>query len=129
MGNHVAGQAIEKAATILVARRKPGETALALLDQACKGHHNTDAEFESTDPDELSQVHPEYANSTDPHPKAPLGMLLLEAFAPNGVADQARYAPMLGSEDPDDDGEAEDAAYELWRTEVYEPFKARYGFC
>lgn len=129
MGNHVAGRAIEQAATLLVSRRQPGETALALLDKACKGHRNTDAEFESTDPDNPDQVHPEYGNSTDPHPKAPLGMLMLEAFAPNGVADQPRYAAMLGSDDPDDDGEAEEAAYDLWSAEVYEPFRARYGFC
>lgn len=128
MGNHVAGRAIEQAAALLLANRKPGETALQLLDAACTGHRNTDAEFESTNPNDPDQVHPEYASSTDPHPKAALGMLMVEAFAPGGRAALSRYAPMLGSDDPDDDGEAEDAAYDLWRAEVYEPFRARYGF-
>lgn len=133
MGNHAAGYAVGQAAELALSRRQPGETALALLDRACKGHHNTDAEFESTDPDEPHQVHPDYSQVTDPHPMAALGMLMVEAFAPNGLADLPRYTAMLGydPEAPDVDAAeaASDAAYGLWDVEVNEPFRARYGFC
>ncbi len=44
-------------------------------------------------------------------------MLMLEAFAPNGVADRERYDR--------DDEEAEDE----WWDEVVVPFRKRYDFC
>lgn len=130
MGNHAAGKAIGLAAELALSRRRPGETALALLDAACRGYHGADAEFEAEDPNNPGQVHPEFGDYRDPHPKAALGMLMLEAFAPNGVTDLARYAPMLGT-DPlnDPDQAAQDAAYDLWAAEVDDPFSRRYGFC
>ena len=47
---------------------------------------------------------------------------MLEAFAPNGIADQQRYAPGF---DDRDDGTALDALYD----EVERPFSTRYDFC
>lgn len=124
MGNHAAGKAIGLAAELALSRRQPGDTALGLLDAACRGHRGCDAEFESEDPDNPGQVHPDFMDYCDPHPKAALGMLMLEAFAPNGVADLTKYAPMLTDKGPDGD-----AACDLWWAEVYEPFRQRYGFC
>ena len=59
-----------------------------------------------------------------PHPKAALGMLMVEAFAPNGLADLDRYRPMLEDVDP----EAGEAADDAWWAEVCEPFRLRYEF-
>lgn len=133
MGNHIAGYAIGLAAELALATRQPGETALELLDRSCEAHRGIDAEFESTNPKNPDQVHPDFALNTDPHPKAALGMLMVEAFAPNGLADLPRYEAMLGcEEDAEDQDAAEaacDAAYDLWDAEVYQPFRARYGFC
>lgn len=130
MGNHAAGKAVGLAAELALSRRRPGETALDLLDAACRGYHGTDAEFEAEDPDNPGRVHPEFGDYRDPHPKAALGMLMLEAFAPNGVADLARYAPMLGTCSQDEEAQAaQDAAYDLWSAEVDEPFTRRYRFC
>lgn len=90
-----------KMAEVLVSRRLPGESAIDLLDKICKPYANTDAEFESEDPENLGCVHPDFDSYTDPLPKAALGMLMLEAFALNGVADRERYEPMFDSDHPD----------------------------
>lgn len=127
MGNHVAGRAVGLAAEQALRARQPGETALDLLDRVCVTYRGTDAEFESMDPNDPDSIHPEFEKYTDPHPKAALGMLMLEAFAPNGVADLGLYDAMLGSEE-DDDGEAEFLACERWSADVNEPFRKRYGF-
>lgn len=123
MGNHSAGYAMEQAAVDAVARRHPDESALSILDRICEPWRDCDAEFESTDPNNPDCVHPDFDKSTDPHPMASLGMLMLEAFAPNGVADLERYRPML-----DGDGDAEETACDAWWAEVYDPFKQRYNF-
>lgn len=124
MGNHAAGRAMEQAALEAVARRQPGESALGILDRICEPWRNCDAEFESTDPNDPDCVHPEFDQSIDPHPKAALGMLMLEAFAPNGLADLDRYRPMLDADDAD-----EAVACDAWWAEVYTPFRQRYEFC
>lgn len=117
MGNHYAGNAMGKQAQLLMANRPPGMTALQLLDLICEPHRGCDAEFESEDPDRPGHVHPEFPDWCFPHANAGLGMLLLEAFAPNGVADLGRFST--------DDEEAQDA----WWDEVVVPFRKRYDFC
>ncbi len=123
MGNHTVGQAIERAAIDAKKSRRPGESALDILDRICNPYRNCDAEFESTDQNNPDCVHPDCDDSRHPHPSMALGMLLLEAFAPNGVADAERYRPML-----DGTGEAEEMACDAWWAEVREPFSARYNF-
>ena len=123
MGNHAVGQAIDRAAQQAVLSRKPGERALDILDRMCTPFRGADAEFESTNPDNSDQVHPEFDDCRHPHPKAALGMLLIEAFAPNGLADLERYSPMLS------DGPDADNACDLWWEEIREPFASRYEFC
>jgi hypothetical protein len=124
MGNHAAGQAVGLAAEHALSVRLPGEGALAILDRVCLKYQGSDAEFESEDPANPGASHPDYYSYTDPHPKAALGMLMVEAFAPNGLADLPTYAAML-----DDAGDEEEAAYEKWEAEVEEPFRRRYRFC
>jgi len=114
------GQAAERA----VLARKAGETALSILDSICTLYRGCDAEFESVDPNNPDQVHPAFNDYTDPHPLAALGMLMIEAFAPNGVVDQPRYEPMMDANHPD-----EEVAYDAWDAEVYKPFNERYRFC
>jgi hypothetical protein len=124
MGDHHIGREMGLKAEAALAKRRPGATALDMLDRICEPHRGRDAEFESEDPRVPGNVHPEFDNYTDPHPKAALGMLMLEAFAPGGVAAMDRYDGM-GSDDPDED----EAATDRWFAEVYEPFRERYGFC
>lgn len=124
MGNHVAGRAIGLAAEHARLTRKPGDTAIELLDRVCARYRGADAEFEAEDPNHPDQVHPDYDDYTDPHPGAALGMLMVEAFAPNGLQDLPRYAAML-----DGVGEEEEAAFDAWAAEVEDPFRRRYGFC
>mgnify|MGYP003430721545 FL=1 len=124
MGNHVAGQAIGQAAELAIATRKSGETALGILDRICKKYRGSDAEFEAEDPEAPGNVHPDYGDYRDPHPQCALGRLMVEAFAPAGLEDLSRYAPMLDADDP-----LEEAAYDAWAAEVEAPFSKRYGFC
>lgn len=123
MGNHAVGFAVGPQAEDALRARQPGETALAILDRICGRWRNTDAEWESFDPTNPDCVHPEFDHFTDPHSKAALGVLMVEAFAPNGLADLPRYAPMLDA----DDTNAETAC-DAWWAEVYTPFKQRYNF-
>lgn len=131
MGNHAVGKAVGPQAEEAVRARQPGESALAILDRLCNPWRNTDAEWESADPANPTCVHPEFDQYTDPHPKAALGMLLVEAFAPNGLADLPRYQYMVptlrGPGEPDDE-DKDIAACDAWREEVYEPFNQRYNF-
>lgn len=130
MGNHVAGKAIGLLAQTLWERRQPGETALELLDQACAGYRNCDAEFEAEDPNNPGHDHPEYCSYTDPHPKAGLGMLIVEAFSPNGVVDLPKYEAMLiGDDGSEGAAEREEVACDLWWAGPYAQFRKRYGFC
>lgn len=123
MGNHTVGLAIGRAAEAAVATRRPGETAISILDRICEPYRGTDAEFESEDPARNGYVHPEFDDYRDPHLKAALGMLLLEAFAPNGIADLPRYQPMITESGP-----AEEVACDAWWEEIRAPFAARYEF-
>lgn len=122
MGNHTAGNAMGKQAQAMFQSRPQGMTAMQILDLICEPHRGCDAEFEAEDPNRPGYVHPEFDDWRDPHPKAGLGMLMVEAFAPNGVADFERYAPAF---DERDDEEALDA----WYAEVQDPFRKRYEFC
>jgi hypothetical protein len=124
MGNHAVGHSMQRLAEEAM-RNRNGESAMDILDRICSPYRGTDAEFESEDPDRPGYVHPEYGDATDPHPKAALGMLMVEAFAPNGLSDLPRYAPMV---DDSADAAAEETACDAWWAEVYDPFKARYGF-
>jgi hypothetical protein len=128
MGNHTAGDLINAYATQFAAQRTDGETALDVLDKAVKAAKSSsgftpDVEFEASDPDRPGYTHPEFTFWTDPHPKAVLGMLMVEAFAPNGLADLPKYTPASDSEEDSDD------AYDLWETEVGSPFNRRYELC
>ena len=129
MGNHTAGHLINEYATLLDAQRQPGQSALDILDKAVARAKTSpgfspDVEFESADPDHPDRVHPDFDQWTDPHQKAVLGMLLIEAFAPNGLADLPRYEPMLDADDPN-----EEMACDAWRDEICRPFTARYTLC
>jgi len=116
------GRTIGTLAEEAVRNRQPGETAIAILDRICMPYSNSSADWKAEDPACPGRVHPDYGSYTDPHPKAALGMLMLEAFAPNGVADLPRYRPMFDAEHPDE------SAYDAWWAEVYEPFQDRYNF-
>lgn len=123
MGNHAVGNAVGPQAEEAQRARLPGESALDILDRLCKPWSNTDAEWESIDPADPTRVHPNCEKFTDPHPDAALGMLMVEAFAPNGLADLSRYEAMLNADDP-----GEEVACDAWWAEVYTPFKQRYNF-
>lgn len=122
MGNHYAGNQMGKLADALSKIRQPSQSAIDLLDAICEPHRNCDAEFESENPKKRGQVHPDFDFWTDPHPGAALGMLMVEAFAPNGLADLERYRP--GFDERDDE-----AALDAWYAEVNNKFKERYEFC
>lgn len=136
MGNHTAGDLIANFAELLVAQRKPHETALEILDRAVErakasSGFTPDAEFEASHPTKSGIVHPVIGHWTDPHPLAPLGMLMVEAFAPNGLRDLPKYWWMMGvpeEEYPDAD-KLNEAATDLWWEEVKNPFQKRYGLC
>lgn len=137
MGNHAAGDLISNFAELLAAQRKPEDTALDILDRAvarakASSEFTPDAEFEAGHPTKPGIVHPVICQWTDPHPLAPLGMLMVEAFAPNGLRDLPKYWWMMGVPVDGDLPDAEqlnEAATELWWKEVKEPFRQRYGLC
>jgi hypothetical protein len=135
MGNHTAGDLIANYAAFFSEHRKPNEAALDVLDRAVAKAKVTsgfspDAEFEASHPTEAGTVHPIIGNWTDPHPLAPLGMLMVEAFAPNGLRDLPRYWWTTGFTDDYPDAERlHEEAYFHWSEEVYEPFRKRYGLC
>lgn len=118
MGNHEAGRAIGTMVLTLIDRRKPGESALDILDLACEPYRTCDAEFEAVDPKDPRRVNPEYSDYR--FLPSPMAVLLVEAFAPNGLADLPRY----GKAYDNDDEEGIDAYWD----EVIDPFKKRYDF-
>lgn len=130
MGNHTIGRSIGLAAQEAVRNRMNNEAALSILDRLCAPFKGTDAEWEAFDPKNPGRIHPEFSNFTDPHPNAALGMLMVEAFAPNGLADLPRYQYMVPSlrSGGDYDVDLDEAAVDAWWKEVYEPLKKRYGF-
>lgn len=125
MGNHTAGKAMGLAAELVAARRLPADTAIGLLDSICSQYRGCDAEFEAEDPARPGRLHPSCPDYRYPHQDMALGILMLEAFAPNGVADLDRYR--LAMDGADDD--LREQAYEDWWNEVCAPFRARYDFC
>ena len=136
MGNHQAGDLIANFAEMFAAQRKPNESALDILDRAverakaCSGF-SPDAEFEASHPKKPGIVHSVIGHWTDPHPLAPLGMLMVEAFAPNGLRDLPKYWWVMGVPEDEypDAGQLNDEATERWWQEVKEPFRKRYGLC
>ncbi|MDR1849511.1 MAG: hypothetical protein LBQ75_05685 [Zoogloeaceae bacterium] len=130
MGNHTVGKAIGQLAEEAVRGRKPGEAALDILDRICKRWGNCDAAFDSVDPDNPSSYHPDYDDTRIPHPKAALGMLLVEAFAPNGLDDlhKYQYFAVCDSRSADYDEAKDTEALETWAAEIEAPFKKRYNF-
>lgn len=133
MGNHDLGRQIGTAVQVAYERRKPDEKAIDILDRFCKGRGG-DAEWEAEDPNRPGHTHPEYDKYTDPLPKAGLGMLMIEAFAPNGLADLPKYEGVTGylpTGDKEKDAELEaraETSCDLWYEEVCKPFNARYKF-
>ena len=104
MGNHTVGTAMAKAAEIALKLRTPEHKALDLLDLICEEWRGADAEFD-------------YYTYLDNDEIPALALLILEAFAPNGLADLERYLS--------DEEDAQDA----WHKEVYTQFRSRYAFC
>lgn len=99
MGNHAAGDAFANMAKALASRRRNGETALEILDEAFEKSgigHGCDAEFED-------------ATS----PGDPFYDLINEAFAPVGKVYDFN----------DDD------SYDEWADDVYSKFRERYKLC
>ena len=136
MGNHTAGAMIAKNAELAWVQLRPGMSALIALDHAVESARRSpgftpDAEFEASHPTKPGQVNDVFNDWRDPHPASPLGMLMVEAFAPNGLRDLHRYWPMIGGAEPNDKANeaACDTATEHWWREVNEPFRQRYGLC
>jgi hypothetical protein len=121
MGNHEVGRAMGRMAEMAL-KMRANQTALELLDEICEPYRGSDAEFESEDPKNPGNIHPEYCRYTDP--KGPLGVLIREAFDPtvDWIALQ-REAEKSG----DDDNIEE--FYESWGTGPEGKFDARYEFC
>lgn len=129
MGNHTAGELANTNVLIALANRKADEPALSVLDRAMEktkaaSGFSPDAEFEAADPNNPGHVHPDFHDYRYPHEKNPMGLLLVEAFAPNGLADLDRY---INPDDLDDDQE-EELTDRIW-DEIITPFSDRYGLC
>lgn len=104
MGNHSAGRAMVQTATALAHQRsKTGQTALEILDIACRPYERCDAEFDD-----------------DAVPGELFGNLITEAFAPDLGVEGA--ATRMADMSPDD-------AFDWWYNEVYEKFSNRYSLC
>ncbi len=107
MGNHAVGAAFIGIAETMIERRLEGETALMILDAAAdkSGIRGADAEFDdSLDTSE------------------PVGRLIFEAFAPNGVEDIPRYDEL---NETDEDYDAFDDLFEA----TFGEFRKRYKLC
>lgn len=101
-------------------------TALAILDRICGPFRGYEAEFDAESANKVGFHHPDFDDDRDPHQSSALGMLMIEAFAPNGCADLARYSPMLNKSGAPEAILAADAAGDLWYDEVCNPFSTRY---
>jgi len=121
MGNHEAGKAMGRMAEMAL-KMRTNQTALELLDEICEPYRGCDAEFESVDPNNPRQTHPEYGDYTDP--KGPLGFLIREAFDSSvDWIDLQRKADETG------DSDKVDEFYESWGEGPERQFSARYEFC
>ncbi len=114
MGDHRIGRAMADWAALWWESRTatpPSPVqALATLDAICSTYRGRDADFESQDPANPTQVHPDYDVDTDP--QGPLGRLIAIAFE----ASPAELAPDTEEAQP-------------WYDGPYQRFLARYGFC
>jgi len=131
MNDRAVGRRMGWMAHELIVLRKPDDTALAILDLICAPYRNTHAQFDAWSSDLPGRMGEAFMRYTDPHPDAWLGLLMVEAFAPHGLADLPRYRPMLDAargERLAPGGAAAEAAYLAWWSEVYVPFRTRYGF-
>lgn len=116
-----AGFAIERA-LVLTARAAPGGDALGWLDGVCQRYKGAPADFSVVGCDRMlprPANEPVWRDYRHPHPKALLGHLMVEAFAPQGAKALPRYLPLLS-------GDAQAEA--LWASEVLQPFMTRYAF-
>ena len=103
MGNHSAGRAVVDTAKALAdVRGKTGQTAMEILDIACKPY--------SAPPMGERQGGCDIEFDDEVCPDEPFGKLIIEAFG---------LSYDYGSEDDEIN----------WYDEVYKPFKTRYGFC
>ena len=127
MDNQNLGRVIGHEAEMAFGQRVPGERAIDILDRLCKGRGGS-VEWEAVDLENLSQTQPEYLYYTDPSPKAALGMLMVEAFAPKGLADLPKYAGVLVSDVTRAQAKEAGEALDVWWSEVQRPFAKRYGF-
>lgn len=121
MGNHEVGRAMGRMAEMAL-KMRTNQTALEILDEICEPYRGSDAEFESVDPNNPRQTHPEYGQYTDP--KGPLGILIREAFDPK-VDWIALEREAVASSDDD----KIEAFYESWGEGPARKFDARYEFC
>ncbi len=124
MGNNTAGQSMAAAAEEAVRSRpqRSDVTALALLDKICEPYRGSDPNFAAVDPKRPGRTHPDFPDYRRPHRGAALGMLMLEAFAPNGLADFKKYQLRA------DFSERDEMAADAWWDDVGKPFRARYDF-
>jgi hypothetical protein len=101
----------------LALKMRTTQTALDLLDEICGPYRNTDAEFESEDPNNLGHTHPDYVFYTDPD--GPLGKLINEAFDPgrDWSGEMARA-----------EGDEFEKLCEAWSDGPEEQFRKRYNF-
>jgi len=123
MGDHTAGRKIVERA-IFLWLSNPDMSALMVLDKAVEGNENTDAEFESTDPHNISRVHPIYDDER--YLPSPFAEILRRAFAPDLDPREMIFAAYSSSET----GVAESriqAALDVWEKRVINPFSMRYG--
>jgi hypothetical protein len=126
-----AGRTMGWMAHELVVLRRPGDSALEILDLICAPYRDTHAQFEAWHSDLPGRMGDAFERYTDPHPAAWLGMLMVEAFAPHGLADLPRYRAMTEARRGArlaPGGAAAETAYLAWWSEVYVPFRMRYGF-
>lgn len=110
MGNHSIGRAFAAIVETALERRRPDESALDILDMAAEKTdiRGADAEFDD-------------ARNTD----QPLGKLIFEAFAPNGIAD----IPLYDRLNAGDELNADDVSFDELYDATYGAFRKRYDLC
>ena len=91
--------------------------ALRLLDIICEPWRGCDAEFEAEDPDNIGNVHPDYADYTDFN--AQLGKLIAAAFTP-----EKKWKLPAVQIDRD-----ECPVWTAWYETAERKFRERYEFC
>jgi len=127
MENRTIGTRMGLAAQTALLARAKGESALSILDKICSPYHGLNADFDAWDPADARSQHPVIRSHLDAHPQAALGMLMVEAFAPDGLADLAQYQPAFDKTTAGTWSERDDAL-DLWYVHVEEPFRKRYDF-